>query len=57
VEVPDYGGGGINSVPNALLAHFGLSPRGPQFRFGLGLSSRRSRWFCSTDLGSTYSPR
>ena len=41
MEVPDYGGGGINSVPNALLAHFGLSPRGPQFRFGLGLSSRR----------------
>ncbi|MEZ0248845.1 MAG: alkaline phosphatase family protein [Thermoproteus sp.] len=41
MERPDYEGGGINSLPNALLAHFGLPQRGPPPRFQLGLSGRR----------------
>ncbi len=41
MEGPDYSGNGLNSLPNSLLAHFGLSARGPPLKFELGLSSRR----------------
>ncbi|MEL9990091.1 MAG: alkaline phosphatase family protein [Thermoproteus sp.] len=41
MERPDYEGGGINSLPNALLAHFGLPQRGPTPKFQLGLSSKK----------------
>ncbi|MGC9119069.1 MAG: alkaline phosphatase family protein [Thermoproteus sp.] len=51
MEVPDYNGGGIAAVPNTLLAHFGLPPRGPQIRFGLGLSSRRIALILLDGLG------
>lgn len=41
MERPDYAGGGLNSLSNSLLAHFGLPERGPPLKFDLGVSSRR----------------